>query len=52
MKGKSTNGEEFREFIKKIVEEVKCEYVGSRRPVLILDNASGHTAKESRKLLL
>ena len=34
-----------------VVKHVKCEYVGSRRPVIILDNASGHTAKKSKDLL-
>ena len=51
MKGKSTNEDEFCSFIRKVAKHVKCEYVGSKRPVVILDNASGHRSKKSRKLL-
>ena len=45
MKGKSTNQGEFKTFIKEVVKHIKCEYVGSKRPVLIMDNAGAHTAK-------
>ena len=48
IKGKSTNSEEFRSFIEEVAKHIK---IGSKRPVLIMDNSPAHTAKKNRDLL-
>ena len=48
MKGKSTNSEDFRSFILEVAKHIK---IGSKKPVLIMDNASAHTAKLNKELL-
>ena len=51
MDGKSTNAVEFKQFLMKVLMEVKCGYRGSRRPVLIMDNHGAHIKKNNREFL-
>lgn len=48
MKGKSTNSEDFWFFIEEVAKHIK---IGSKKPVLIMDNATAHTAKINRNRL-
>ena len=47
MEGKSTNAVEFKQFLMKVLMEVKCGFSGSKRPVLIMDNHGAHTSKNN-----
>lgn len=48
MKGKSTNSDDFGSFIEEVAKHIK---IGSKKPVLIMDNATAHTAKKNRNRL-
>ena len=51
MEGSSTNTTEFKKFLEKVLLEVKCEYRGSKRAVLIMDNHGAHISKKNRPFL-
>ena len=51
MEGNSTNTTEFKKFLEKVLLEVKCEYRGSKRAVLIMDNHGAHISKKNRQFL-
>ena len=48
MDGTSTNAVEFKKFLEKVLLEVKCQYKGSNRPVLVMDNHGAHISKNNR----
>ena len=51
MMAKSTNTVDFKKFLTKVVKEVKIEYRGSKRAVLVCDNHGAHIAKANKEFI-
>ena len=48
----STNQKDFRKFLKVLKDAVKEEYHCREKPILLVDNASAHTASVTKKELM